>query len=80
MSDKTQKEMTRELYQAVMGLKDNPEDNGLIGDICDIKELLQKQNGRVRKNENKISWIVGVGTGLGLVTIILSVLAFLFGG
>lgn len=27
--------------------------------------LLKEQNGRVRKNTNKISWIMGVGTAVG---------------
>ncbi len=27
--------------------------------------LLTEQNGRVRKNTNKISWIMGVGTAVG---------------
>jgi len=32
-----------------------------------IEHLLEKMNGRVRKNESDVSWIKGLGTGVGLI-------------
>ena len=79
MAEKTQKEMPnkemlRELCQAVIGIPSNPDDNGIIGDIADIKELVGNQNNRIRKNEVKIGKMWGIligicavgGTGLGI--------------
>lgn len=51
MVEKTAKEMTKELHQAVIGLPDNPEENGLIGDVKDIRGKLDVVNGKTRKNE-----------------------------
>ncbi len=39
------------LYTAVCGLDDNPDNNGIFGEIKEIKKLIEKQNGRVRKLE-----------------------------
>ncbi len=47
---KTQKEMVSELYQAVVGIPDNPNDNGLIGDIEEIKKQVRSTNGTVKTN------------------------------
>lgn len=74
MVEKTNKEILQELYQAVVGIPESPDENGLIGDIAEVKELLQKQNSRVRKNEQRISKIWGIligvsvlgGSGIGL--------------
>ncbi len=63
--EKTQKEMVRELYQAVIGIPENPDENGLIGDMAELKELAKSQNNRVRKNEQKISKIWGILIGVG---------------
>ena len=73
MVEKTQKAMLQELSQAVIGIPDSP-DNGIIGDIKEIKIMVRKQNDRVRKNERHIAKIWGViigcgalgGTGIGL--------------
>ena len=51
MPEKPQKEMIRELYQAVIGINGNPDENGLIGDVRDINKKLDIVNGRTRKNE-----------------------------
>ena len=67
MSEKTQKEMVRELHQAVVGLPENPEENGLIGDVKEIKSILITQNGRIRSNERRISRINGILVGIATV-------------
>jgi len=71
MPEKTQKAMVQELYQAVVGLKDNPDENGLIGDIKQISKKLDLVNGRTRANEtrSKINQaILGVIIGGGGAT------------
>lgn len=50
MVEITEPEMIRQLHQAVMGLKDNPSDNGIIGDIREIKNHLATLNGQVARN------------------------------
>ncbi len=71
MPDRTQKKMTQELYQAVVGIPDNPEENGMIGDITEIKELIKSQNGRLRTNEQRVikitGFLVGIGATIGIV-------------
>ena len=67
MTEKTQKEMVQSLYQAVAGMDGNPDDNGLIGDVKDIKELILAQNKRLGKAEQKISKIWGILIGIGAV-------------
>ena len=67
MADKTSKEMVQSLYQAVAGMDGNPDENGLIGDIKDIKEYLKTQNGRIGKVEQKTSKLWGVLIGVGAV-------------
>ena len=53
MTEKTQKAMVQELYQAVVGIKNNPDDNGMIGDIKEIKSDMKIMNGRTRANETR---------------------------
>ena len=62
MAEKPQREMIRELYQAVIGIPENPDDNGLIGDVKEIKDQLRVVNGKTRKNEirSKVNqWAIG---------------------
>lgn len=67
MPDKTPKVILQELSQAVIGIPNNPDENGLIGTVSDIKELVQLQNDRIRKNEQKISKIWGILIGIGAI-------------
>jgi len=64
MPAKTQKEMLGEVYQAMIGLPENPEENGMIGDVREIKDILVTQNGRIRSNEKSISRIKGILIGI----------------
>jgi len=64
MPAKTQKEMLGEVYQAMIGLPENPEENGMIGDVREIKDILVTQNGRIRSNEKSISRIKGILVGI----------------
>ena len=62
MPEKTQREMIQELYQAVVGIPGNPSDNGLIGDVKEISNKLDRVNGRTRANETRSqinSWAIG---------------------
>ena len=48
MAEKTQKEILRELHQAVVGIPESPDDNGLIGAVKDIRDEVRSLNGCVR--------------------------------
>jgi len=47
------RQMIYKLYQAVVGIPENPEDNGLIGDVKKINDKLDIVNGRTRGNETR---------------------------
>jgi len=55
------------LCQAVIGIPENPDDNGLIGDVKDLKKILLSQNDRIRKNEQRIFKIWGILIGVGAI-------------
>jgi len=60
--DMTQREILQELYQVIIGISGNPDENGLIGDVREIKEQMLIINGRTRSNEvrSKVNrWAVG---------------------
>jgi len=67
MPEKLQKDMVKELYQAVVGIPGNPDENGLIGDVKDLRKLLLSQNTRIGRSEQKISKIWGILIGVGAV-------------
>ena len=75
MPERTRKkDILQELYQAVVGIPENPDENGLIGKVDDLIVAVKAQNNRVGKVEQKVSKIWGIiiasvalgGTGLGL--------------
>ena len=65
MVEKTNKKLLQELYQAVIGIPENSDENGLIGDVRDVKAILTLQNSRIRKNELRITKIWGILIGIG---------------
>ena len=67
MPVKTQEEMVRELYQVIIGIPNNPDENGLIGDVKEIKENGKTLNGRLGKAEGKINKMWGILIGIGAV-------------
>ena len=54
MSDKTEREMIAELHQVVIGIPNNPVDNGLVGDIAEIRKQVTLTNGTVNLNVSRI--------------------------
>jgi len=56
------------LYQAVVGIPDNPSENGVLGEVREVKSLLNDLNGRVRTNtvwRKAHTWAIGlVGSAL----------------
>lgn len=63
----TQKEMISQVHQAVIGIPDNDDENGLIGDVADIKKHLKEQNSRIGRTERSVSRIKGIGAGVAVV-------------
>lgn len=64
MSNKTAKEMTGEVHQAVLGIE-GTEDKGLVGDFKDLLGEFRKMNGRVSRNSRIIFIMVGIFIALG---------------
>lgn len=67
MPSKTVEEMVQELYQAVIGIPESPDENGLIGDIREIKAWQRIQNGRISCCERNINIIKGILIGIGVL-------------
>ena len=62
MTDKTQKEMAHDVYQAMFGVEGSDE-KGMVGDIKEIRADVKAQNGRVSKVELKLGRIYGMVIG-----------------
>ena len=67
MAGKTQKEQIQELLQAVVGIPENDDENGLIGDVRDVRKLLLVMTSRVGKTEQKVSKMWGILIGVGAI-------------
>lgn len=67
MAEKTQREMLHELYQAVVGIPDNSDDNGLIGDVKELIKAVKIQNGRISKNRLMIVSLISLLIGTGIL-------------
>ena len=72
MPQKTQLEMLRELYQVIIGLPNNPKDNGLIGKIDGIESHLKSLNGAVSRNTifRKATVAIGIPVIAGIVFLV----------
>ena len=66
MADKSQEEIAREVHQAVLGVN-GTDDRGLVGDLKELVKLFREQNGRVRRNTLKITAIIFLLVGTGIV-------------
>ena len=69
---KTNKEMIQELYQVIIGIKNNPDDNGMIGDIKNIEKHLATLNGQVRTNTT--FRVIGTWLSCSMVLTLLSII------
>lgn len=77
--NKGENKVLDKLAQAVIGMPDNPDDNGMVGDIKEIEKHLKELNGSVSRNVSTISklestahmlkWSVG-----GLMLLIIAVI------
>lgn len=80
MAGKTQGEMIKELHTVVLGIP-NTDEGGLIGDVKEMKVLIQTTNGCVRRNTTRIWFLFGIVVTLGvLFTGEMSGLIHIFGG
>lgn len=55
MSPKTPEQMIAELYQKVIGIPENPHDDGMIGDIAEIKASVKNMNALVASNVLRVT-------------------------
>ena len=60
-------DLIRATHQALLGVP-HTEDGGLVGDFKELKEVVIKQNGRIRDVEKKQSKIKGILIGVGLLS------------
>ena len=64
------------IKQAVVGIPESPDENGLIGDCREMKEQLRQLNGEVKKNTTARrvgTWLVGI-MGSGFIALIVGLL------
>ena len=61
----TQKEMLQTLTLVIVGIPGNPDENGMIGDIKEIKQDIKAQNSRINKVEGKQKFLYGLVAGAG---------------
>ena len=79
--ESTQREMLQILTQVIIGIPNSPDENGMIGDIKEIKQDIKRQNGRVNKIEGKQKFLYGLVAGSGAVGgLVGSVISKVFGG
>ena len=70
--NKSENIILQRVAQAVIGMPDNPDDNGMVGDVKEIEQHLRKLNGSVASDGSDISmlkWAVG-----GLWLLVLSLI------
>ena len=58
MTTKTQGKKIDETHQGLFGVE-GTDDRGLVGDIKEIKQLIQEQNGRYRTLSKKVYYLYG---------------------
>lgn len=59
-------DLIKETHQALLGIP-GTEDNGLVGDFKELKEVVKQQNSRIRNVETKQSKVKGILIGLGIL-------------
>jgi hypothetical protein len=69
---KTTDQMIKETYQAVVGIPENPCDNGLLGKCTEMEEHLKELNGQVKKNTT--FRIIGTWISCALIAGIITIL------
>ena len=67
MTEKTQGDMIREIWQGMYGVPETEED-GIVGDVKEVIKQVTKQNGRITRNTNKINYIIGFLAGIGIIS------------
>ena len=76
MSQKTTDQMIAELHQVVIGIPENPQENGMVGKMEDIDKHLRQLNGQV--GTNTLFRKVGTWITCAMVTAILTLIVALF--
>ena len=73
--------MLQTLTQVIIGIPNNPDETGMIGDIKEIKRDIKAQNSRVNKIEGKQKFLYGLIVGSGTFGgIVGSIMSRIFGG
>lgn len=68
---KTREQKIDLIYQKVVGIESNPDDNGMVGDLKAIKTQLTILNGQVRKNTT--FRVIGTWVSCALATGIIAI-------